>query len=95
MFEVKKLHDNLAISDLWIDTIENSQLPQKNFNMFLLHSFSLSAEIEFNSLFTIICAWNQFFQKGIKVTVVCPGPIETSNGTGTSTSEDKKSPEVG
>ncbi|ESQ49768.1 hypothetical protein EUTSA_v10021121mg [Eutrema salsugineum] len=36
---------------------------------------------------------SEFFQKGIKVTVVCPGPIETSNGTGTSTSEDKKSPE--
>ncbi|KAF2555762.1 hypothetical protein F2Q68_00018389 [Brassica cretica] len=36
---------------------------------------------------------SEFFHKGIKVTVVCPGPIETSNGTGTSTSEDKKSPE--
>ncbi|KAG2273195.1 hypothetical protein Bca52824_067750, partial [Brassica carinata] len=36
---------------------------------------------------------SEFFQKGIKVTVVCPGPIETSNGTGTSTSEDNKSPE--
>ncbi|CAN7003253.1 unnamed protein product [Brassica rapa subsp. trilocularis] len=36
---------------------------------------------------------SEFFQKGIKVTVVCPGPIETSNGTGTSTSEDKNSPE--
>ncbi|KAF2559380.1 hypothetical protein F2Q68_00018390 [Brassica cretica] len=36
---------------------------------------------------------SEFFRKGIKVTVVCPGPIETSNGTGTSTSEDKKSPE--
>ncbi|KAL0817945.1 hypothetical protein Bca101_074389 [Brassica carinata] len=32
-------------------------------------------------------------EKGIKVTVVCPGPIETPNGTGTSTSEDKNSPE--
>jgi dehydrogenase/reductase SDR family protein 7 len=29
------------------------------------------------------------------VTVVIPGPIETLNGTGTSTSEDKKSHEVG
>ncbi|CDY43129.1 BnaA05g32570D [Brassica napus] len=37
---------------------------------------------------------SEFFQKGIKVTVVCPGPIETSNGTGTSTSEDKNSPEM-
>ncbi|XP_010463788.1 PREDICTED: dehydrogenase/reductase SDR family member 7 isoform X2 [Camelina sativa] len=36
---------------------------------------------------------SEFCQKGIKVTVVCPGPIETSNGTGASTSEDKKSPE--
>ncbi|EOA29513.1 hypothetical protein CARUB_v10014155mg [Capsella rubella] len=36
---------------------------------------------------------SEFCQKGIKVTVVCPGPIETLNGTGTSTSEDKKSPE--
>ncbi|XP_048613589.1 dehydrogenase/reductase SDR family member 7-like [Brassica napus] len=36
---------------------------------------------------------SEFFQKGSKVTVVCPGPIETSNGTGTSTSEDKNSPE--
>ncbi|KAF3610824.1 hypothetical protein DY000_02051577 [Brassica cretica] len=35
----------------------------------------------------------EFYQKGIKVTVVCPGPIETPNGTGTSTSEDKNSPE--
>ncbi|XP_018487398.2 uncharacterized protein LOC108857884 [Raphanus sativus] len=38
---------------------------------------------------------SEFFQKGIKVTVVCPGPIETSKGTGTSTSKDKKFPEVG
>jgi dehydrogenase/reductase SDR family protein 7 len=38
---------------------------------------------------------SEFCQKGIKVTVVCPGPIETWNGTGTSTSEDSKSPEVG
>ncbi|KAF2559379.1 hypothetical protein F2Q68_00018391 [Brassica cretica] len=37
---------------------------------------------------------SEFYQKGIKVTVVCPGPIETSNGTGTSTSEDENSPEV-
>ncbi|WZZ63302.1 hypothetical protein YC2023_063409 [Brassica napus] len=36
---------------------------------------------------------SEFYQKGIKVTVVCPGPIETPNGTGTSTSEDKNSPE--
>ncbi|VVA96313.1 unnamed protein product [Arabis nemorensis] len=36
---------------------------------------------------------SEFCQQGIKVTVVCPGPIETYNGTGTSTSEDKKSPE--
>ncbi|XP_010485675.1 PREDICTED: dehydrogenase/reductase SDR family member 7-like isoform X2 [Camelina sativa] len=36
---------------------------------------------------------SEFCQKGIKFTVVCPGPIETSNGTGASTSEDKKSPE--
>ncbi|KAL9827462.1 putative short-chain dehydrogenase/reductase SDR, NAD(P)-binding domain superfamily [Arabidopsis thaliana] len=36
---------------------------------------------------------SEFCQKGIKVTVVCPGPIETWNGTGTSTSEDSKSPE--
>ncbi|XP_013583473.1 PREDICTED: dehydrogenase/reductase SDR family member 7-like [Brassica oleracea var. oleracea] len=36
---------------------------------------------------------SEFYQKGIKVTVVCRGPIETPNGTGTSTSEDKNSPE--
>ncbi|CAN6895538.1 unnamed protein product [Brassica oleracea] len=36
---------------------------------------------------------SEFYQKGIKVTVVCPGPIETPNGTGTSTSEGKNSPE--
>ncbi|KAJ4957922.1 hypothetical protein NE237_025033 [Protea cynaroides] len=30
----------------------------------------------------------ELFQKGIKVTVVCPGPIETSNGTGASTSAE-------
>ncbi|KAA3487778.1 dehydrogenase/reductase SDR family member 7 isoform X1 [Gossypium australe] len=32
-------------------------------------------------------------QKGIKVTVVCPGPIETSNGSGASTSGTKVSSE--
>ncbi|PON59111.1 Short-chain dehydrogenase/reductase [Parasponia andersonii] len=32
---------------------------------------------------------SELFQKGIKVTVVCPGPIETSTGSGTSTSENK------
>ncbi|KAL5990852.1 hypothetical protein ACLOJK_011757 [Asimina triloba] len=32
---------------------------------------------------------SELFQKGIKVTVVCPGPIETSNGTGESLSEQK------
>ncbi|CAD5321947.1 unnamed protein product [Arabidopsis thaliana] len=36
---------------------------------------------------------SEFCQEGIKVTVVIPGPIETLNGTGTSTSEDKKSHE--
>ncbi|XP_010549768.1 PREDICTED: dehydrogenase/reductase SDR family member 7 [Tarenaya hassleriana] len=36
---------------------------------------------------------SELYQKGIKVTIVCPGPVETSNGTGTTTSENKKSPE--
>uniref|UniRef100_A0A2N9II99 Uncharacterized protein n=1 Tax=Fagus sylvatica TaxID=28930 RepID=A0A2N9II99_FAGSY len=36
---------------------------------------------------------SEFFQKGIKVTVVCPGPIETSNNSGVETSEKKGSPE--
>ncbi|XP_043711687.1 dehydrogenase/reductase SDR family member 7 [Telopea speciosissima] len=36
---------------------------------------------------------SELLQKGIKVTVVCPGPIETSNGTGASTSGEKGSPE--
>ncbi|KAL5566695.1 hypothetical protein UlMin_029859 [Ulmus minor] len=34
--------------------------------------------------FVVLC------QKGIKVTVVCPGPIETSTGSGASTSEAKR-----
>ncbi|KAJ4825792.1 hypothetical protein Tsubulata_045456 [Turnera subulata] len=29
-------------------------------------------------------------QRGIKVTVVCPGPIETSNGTGTTSGSEKR-----
>ncbi|XXG89362.1 hypothetical protein AAC387_Pa12g1378 [Persea americana] len=33
---------------------------------------------------------SELFQKGIKVTVVCPGPIETSNGSGASSSEQKR-----
>lgn len=36
---------------------------------------------------------SELFQKGIKVTVVCPGPIETSNNSGVKTSENKGSPE--
>ncbi|PPS02874.1 hypothetical protein GOBAR_AA17791 [Gossypium barbadense] len=35
----------------------------------------------------------QLCQKGIKVTVVCPGPIETSNGSGATTSGTKVSSE--
>ncbi|KAL5567065.1 hypothetical protein UlMin_030229 [Ulmus minor] len=38
----------------------------------------------FHSLRSELC------QKGIKVTVVCPGPIETSTGSGASTSETKR-----
>ncbi|KAF8402368.1 hypothetical protein HHK36_013323 [Tetracentron sinense] len=34
---------------------------------------------------------SELCQKGIKVTVVCPGPIETSNGSGASTSGQKAS----
>ncbi|XP_059440181.1 uncharacterized protein LOC132172660 isoform X2 [Corylus avellana] len=36
---------------------------------------------------------SELFQKGIKVTVVCPGPIETSNDSGIKTSEKKGSSE--
>lgn len=36
---------------------------------------------------------SELFQKGIKVTVVCPGPIETSNGSGATSSEKKRSSE--
>lgn len=36
----------------------------------------------------------QLYQKGIGVTIVCPGPIETSNGTGAASSENKASSEV-
>ncbi|XP_042496598.1 dehydrogenase/reductase SDR family member 7 [Macadamia integrifolia] len=36
---------------------------------------------------------SELYQKGIKVTVVCPGPIETSNSTGASTSGEKGSSE--
>ncbi|KAK1553555.1 hypothetical protein Q3G72_000356 [Acer saccharum] len=36
---------------------------------------------------------SEFCQKGIKVTVVCPGPIETSNGYGATASEKKASSE--
>ncbi|XP_077229186.1 uncharacterized protein LOC143862078 isoform X1 [Tasmannia lanceolata] len=39
----------------------------------------------FHSLRSELC------KKGIKVTVVCPGPIETSNGTGASSSEQSAS----
>ena len=42
----------------------------------------------------VALSWLQLFQKGIKVTVVCPGPIETSNNSGVKTSENKGSPEV-
>ncbi|XP_040942032.1 uncharacterized oxidoreductase YqjQ isoform X2 [Gossypium hirsutum] len=42
----------------------------------------------FHSLRSELC------QKGIKVTVVCPGPIETSNGSGATTSGTKVSSEV-
>ncbi|TYH91327.1 hypothetical protein ES332_A13G108700v1 [Gossypium tomentosum] len=41
----------------------------------------------FHSLRSELC------QKGIKVTVVCPGPIETSNGSGATTSGTKVSSE--
>ncbi|KAI3948380.1 hypothetical protein MKW92_044253 [Papaver armeniacum] len=34
---------------------------------------------------------SELCQKGIKVTVVCPGPIDTSNGTGAGTSAQKGS----
>ncbi|XP_030540695.1 dehydrogenase/reductase SDR family member 7 isoform X3 [Rhodamnia argentea] len=37
--------------------------------------------------FVVLC------QKGIKVTVVCPGPIETSNGSGATTSTKRSSSE--
>ncbi|KAK9293297.1 hypothetical protein L1049_021289 [Liquidambar formosana] len=36
---------------------------------------------------------SELCQKGIKVTIVCPGPIETSNGSGASTSGKKGSSE--
>ncbi|EOY09703.1 NAD(P)-binding Rossmann-fold superfamily protein [Theobroma cacao] len=36
---------------------------------------------------------SELCQKGIKVTVVCPGPIETSNGSGATTSRTKFSSE--
>lgn len=36
----------------------------------------------------------QLYRKGIKVTVVCPGPVETSNGSGATTSGKKGSSEV-
>ncbi|XWS65212.1 hypothetical protein CRYUN_Cryun05aG0073000 [Craigia yunnanensis] len=36
---------------------------------------------------------SELCQKGIKVTVVCPGPIETSNGSGATTSGTKVSSE--
>ncbi|XP_058094247.1 uncharacterized protein LOC131240175 isoform X5 [Magnolia sinica] len=32
---------------------------------------------------------SELFQKGIRVTVVCPGPIETSNGSGESSSQQR------
>ncbi|XP_050206029.1 uncharacterized protein LOC126655772 [Mercurialis annua] len=34
---------------------------------------------------------SELYQKGIKVTIVCPGPIETSNGYGVGSSERKGS----
>ncbi|RZC81524.1 hypothetical protein C5167_044106 [Papaver somniferum] len=34
---------------------------------------------------------SELFQKGIKVTVVCPGPIDTPNGTGAGSSSQKGS----
>ncbi|KAJ4835291.1 hypothetical protein Tsubulata_045268 [Turnera subulata] len=33
---------------------------------------------------------SELYQRGIKVTVVCPGPIETSNGTGTTSGSEKR-----
>ncbi|PRQ41504.1 putative oxidoreductase [Rosa chinensis] len=36
---------------------------------------------------------SELYQKGIGVTIVCPGPIETSNGTGAASSENKASSE--
>ncbi|XP_048137176.1 dehydrogenase/reductase SDR family member 7 isoform X4 [Rhodamnia argentea] len=36
---------------------------------------------------------SELCQKGIKVTVVCPGPIETSNGSGATTSTKRSSSE--
>lgn len=51
----------------------------------------------YHNIFLFLLWFNyvaQLCQKGIKVTVVCPGPIETSNGTGATTSEQKASSEV-
>ncbi|KAL3749725.1 hypothetical protein ACJRO7_010791 [Eucalyptus globulus] len=36
---------------------------------------------------------SELFQKGIKVTVVCPGPIKTSNGSGATASTKRSSSE--
>ncbi|XP_021818375.1 dehydrogenase/reductase SDR family member 7 isoform X3 [Prunus avium] len=36
---------------------------------------------------------SELYQKGIRVTIVCPGPIETSTGSGTASSENKASSE--
>ncbi|BFG37369.1 hypothetical protein CerSpe_236420 [Prunus speciosa] len=36
---------------------------------------------------------SELYQKGIGVTIVCPGPIETSTGSGTASSENKASSE--
>ncbi|XP_015572107.1 dehydrogenase/reductase SDR family member 7 isoform X1 [Ricinus communis] len=34
---------------------------------------------------------SELYQKGIRVTIVCPGPVDTSNGYGVATSERKSS----
>ncbi|ONI05223.1 hypothetical protein PRUPE_6G363500 [Prunus persica] len=36
---------------------------------------------------------SELYQKGIRVTIVCPGPIETSTGSGAASSENKASSE--
>lgn len=47
--------------------------------------------IQYISVYTplsLIILWWQLCQKGIQVTVVCPGPIETSNNSGAKVSSE-------